>query len=367
MKIKQKNISIRELIEKYEDNEEEGVFGFGGKLNIRPPYQREFVYDDKKRNDVINTVVNNYPLNAMYWADLNNNKYEIIDGQQRTVSICKYVASEFSFKDKYFHNLQKDQQKSIMDYSLMVYFCSGTDSEKLEWFKTINIAGEELEDQELRNAVFHGSWVTDAKRYFSKTGCPAYSIGSDYLSGKPIRQDYLEIAIKWISNNNINEYMATNQNKSKAIQLWSYYQNVISWIESTFHIKRKKLMKGVPWGDLYNQYKNKNLDPNKLEKEIEKLINDEDVTNQKGIYSFVLTRDQSKLNIRPFSDLIKQRVYEKQKGKCWNKYCLGGKRRFDITEMEADHIKPWSKDGKTEEKNCQMLCKECNSKKSSKY
>ncbi len=209
MEVRLKDITVRELVKDYQDNEENGVVGYGGKLDIRPPFQREFVYNDKQQKAVIDTVSKGFPLNVMYWAVRDNDEekpFEIIDGQQRTLSICKYINSEFSFKDLYFHNLEEDQKEKILDYKLTVYVCEGTDSEKLEWFKTINIAGEELTDQELRNAVYHGSWVTDAKRYFSKTGCPAYQIGSDYMNGTPIRQDYLETVIKWISENKIEGY-----------------------------------------------------------------------------------------------------------------------------------------------------------------
>ena len=190
MDITLKNIKISDLADGYVDNLEEGIFGYGGKLDIRPPYQREFVYKDKQRDAVINTIRKNFPLNVMYWAVRNDDNYEIIDGQQRTISICQYVNGDFSYEDMYFHNLQKDEQEQILNYELTVYLCKGTDSEKLDWFETINIAGERLTDQELRNAVYHGSWVSDAKRYFSKSGCPAFQIGSDYLNGSAIRQDY---------------------------------------------------------------------------------------------------------------------------------------------------------------------------------
>ena len=180
MEIKLKEIKIKDLVKDYQDKADEGVTGYGGKLDIRPPYQREFVYNDKQREAVIDTVTKGFPLNVMYWAVRDNGDFEIIDGQQRTISICQFINSDFSYKDRYFHNLSDDEQEKILNYELTIYECSGTDSEKLEWFKTINIAGEELTDQELRNAVYHGSWVTDAKRYFSKNSCPAYQIGGRY-------------------------------------------------------------------------------------------------------------------------------------------------------------------------------------------
>tara|TARA_A100001015_G_C15019820_1_gene727381 strand:+ start:1701 stop:2780 length:1080 start_codon:yes stop_codon:yes gene_type:complete len=355
MKIELQKTTVRELAKDYEDNLEDGVFGYGGKLDIRPPYQREFVYKDRQRDAVINTVFRNFPLNVMYWSKREDGNYEIIDGQQRTISICQYIDSEFSFEKKYFHNLDSHEKDNILNYELTIYVCSGSDSEKLDWFKTINIAGEKLTNQELRNAVYHGPWVSDAKRYFSKTGCPAYKLGGDYLNGTPIRQDYLETVIKWINDDEVDDYMAQNQKKPDASELWDYYQNVIAWVKSTFTIKRKKFMQGVPWGILYNQFKTKVLDPKKLEEEVIKLIADEEVTNTKGIYQYVLTRKEKFLNIRRFSDQVKLRVFEKQGGKCNKCGAI-----FDISEMDGDHIKKWVDGGKTDETNCQMLCIPCN-------
>ncbi len=196
MDIQLKDITVRELIKDFKDNDEAGVVGYGGKLDIRPPYQREFIYKDKQRDAVVDTITKKFPLNVMYWAVREDGNFEIIDSQQRTISICQYTEGDFSINGLAFHNLPKDKQKQILDYKLTVYQCSEIDSEKLDWFKTINIAGEKLTDQELRNAVYSGTWVTDAKRYFNKNGCVAYQTGSDYLNGSPIRQDYLETAIK---------------------------------------------------------------------------------------------------------------------------------------------------------------------------
>ena len=198
MQIQLHRITVRELTEGYQDNNENGVRAYGGRLDVRPPYQREFVYKEKQRDAVIDTLTQGFPLNVMYWAVRDDDTYEIIDGQQRTISICQYVNGDFAYMFRYFHNLTDDEQDKILKYELQVYICSGTDSEKVKWFKTINIAGEELTDQELRNAVYAGSWVSDAKRYFSKNGCPAARIGSDYLTGSAIRQDYLETAISWM-------------------------------------------------------------------------------------------------------------------------------------------------------------------------
>ncbi|WP_018624230.1 GmrSD restriction endonuclease domain-containing protein [Kangiella aquimarina] len=361
MKIELKEITVRELTEGFEDNEEAGVVGYGGKLDIRPPYQREFIYKDKQRDAVIHTLTRDFPLNVMYWAVREDGGYEVIDGQQRTLSICQYVNGDFAYMFKYFHNLKDDEKEQILNYKLMVYICSGTDSEKLDWFKTINIAGEKLTEQELRNAVYSGTWVTDAKRYFSKNGCPAFQIGSDYLVGTPIRQDYLETAIKWISKGNIEVYMSKHQHDPNALALWQYFQNVITWVQGTFTKKRTKFMKGVDWGELYNKFKDEVYDTKKLENEVAMLIADDDVEKKKGIYPYVLTRDEKHLGIRAFSDSMKQKVYEKQKG-----ICTSCKEHFEISEMEGDHITPWHEGGKTIESNCQMLCKDCNRRKSGK-
>lgn len=360
MKIELKEITVKELTDGYVDNSEAGVVGYGGKLDIRPPYQREFIYKDKQRDAVIDTVKKDFPLNVMYWAVREDGNYEVIDGQQRTISLCQYVNGDFSFENLYIHNLPDDRRVQILDYKLMVYLCSGTDSEKLEWFKTINIAGEKLTDQELRNAVYSGTWVTDAKRYFSKTGCAAYGHGSNYLNGSPIRQDYLETAIEWINNGNVEGYMATHQHDENASVLWSYFQQVIGWVKVTFP-KYRKEMKGVDWGTLYNKYKDTLFDTDKLEAEITKLMMDDDVSNKKGIYPYVLNNDEKHLNIRAFSDNQRREAYERQQG-----ICVKCKKHFDLAEMEADHITPWHLGGKTSAENCQMLCKSDNRTKSGK-
>lgn len=368
MKIELKEITIRELAEGYEDNAEGGVVGYGGKLDIRPPYQREFIYKDKQRDAVINTVTKKFPLNVMYWSVREDGNFEVIDGQQRTISICQYVNGDFSYavthdEPRYFHNLQDDEQKQILDYKLMIYQCTGTDTERLDWFRTINIAGEKLTEQELRNAVYAGSWTADAKRYFSKTGCAAYQIGQDYLGGSPIRQEFLETAIDWISDGKIEDYMGKHQHDKNAEALWKYYQKVIDWVEATFTTKRKEIMRGVPWGILYNEFKGKKFDPKKIEAETVKLIDDEEVTNQRGIYRYILTRDEKYLSLRTFSAKDKQKAYEKQKGICPK---CAKKKKWELEEMEADHITPWHEGGKTVLENCQMLCKDHNRRKSGK-
>ena len=374
MDIKLKQIKIRELCEDYEDLslQEEGIVGYGGRLNIRPKYQREFVYDDKKRNAVIDTVWNNFPLNVMYWVktdDSDGIEYELLDGQQRTISICSFIAGEFMMNIDgnlcAWSNLTDTQKDRILNYSLQIYICeNGTDEEKLKWFNIINIAGERLTQQEIRNAIYSGPWVTQAKRRFSKTGCVAYKIASDFMSGSPIRQDYFEKALKWIGDKKdmtIEEYMAEHQHDTDADELWQYFQDVIHWVEKLFGRKFKKEMKSVEWGFLFNQYQDTTLTATAIEKEVSRLMADSDVQKKAGIFHYVFDHDIRHLDIRAFDDNTKREVYEQQQGIC----PICGK-HFDIEEMEADHITPWCKGGHTKADNCQMLCRECNRRKSGK-
>ena len=362
MKIRRREVTVGELVEGYKDDGEGGVIGLGGRLDIRPAFQREFVYKDMQRDAVIDTINRGYPLNVMYWAERIDGPYEIIDGQQRTISIAQYVKNHFSLEGLFFHNLPDDKQGHILGYELMVYVCRGEDSEKLEWFKIINIAGERLTDQELRNAVYAGSWVSDAKRYFSRTGCAAYGIASNYVQGSPIRQNYLETAIKWISGGQIEDYMGRHQKAENAEPLWTHFRAVIDWLEATFTgPTRTSYMKSVDWGTLYTSHRDASLVPKEVEAEVLRLFDDEDVTKQAGIYPYVLTRDERHLNLRSFSKAVKQRIYNTQNGKC--AHC--GK-AFDLSKMEADHITPWIEGGQTIEDNCQMLCKEHNRRKAAR-
>lgn len=364
MQIEQRKVTVREVTEGYFNDDEEGVVGYDERLDIRPKYQREFVYKDAQRDEVIRTVRRGLPLNVMYWCCTGEDTYEVLDGQQRTISLCEYVDGTFSVDDKYFYNLPSDQQDQILDYELFVYVCDGTDSEKLDWFKIINIAGKPLTDQELRNAIYAGSWVSDAKRYFSKTGCAADTLAGDYLKGESIRQEYLETAISWAAaadGETIEGYMAKHQNEPTAQALWSYFRSVIEWVEAIFPKKRKE-MKGLDWGLFYNEHgKRTDLDPKKLELEVQRLLGDEDVTKKSGIYEYLLTGSERALSIRAFDRRDALAAYEKQHHKC----AICGE-EFEFEEMQADHIKPWSRGGHTTTENCQMLCRDCNLKKSNK-
>lgn len=366
MKIELHEIKIRDIANGYVDSQENGVVGYGGLLNIRPKYQREFVYDEKKRNSVLDTIRKGFPLNVMYWVKNEDGTFEVLDGQQRTISFCQYVNGDFSIDNKAFHNLTETEKDMILDYNCMVYFCEGNDLEKLEWFKIINIAGEKLTDQELRNAVYTGPWLTSAKTIFSRSNCAAYLLSKDYVNGTPLRQDLLETALDWINDGNIEGYMSIHQHDPNANALWTYYMNVISWVKNTFP-KYRKEMKGIQWGPLYNAYKDTLFDTDKLEDRIKELMMDDDVTNKKGIYSYVLTGNEKYLNIRAFTESQKRKVYEAQNGICPHCAKEGrAKTHYELEEMEADHITPWCEGGKTSIDNCQMLCKEHNRRKSSK-
>ncbi len=364
MKIVLHEIPISKVVENYVDKGENGVMGYNGKLNIRPIYQREFVYDEKKRNAVIDTICKNFPLNVMYWVkntdDEGNETFEVLDGQQRTISFCQYVHGNFSKGSFYFHNLTQPEKDQILNYKLMVYFCEGDDKEKLDWFEIINIAGEKLTAQELRNAVYTGPWLSDAKQKFSKSNCAAYGLSNKYVNGSPIRQEILETALDWISDGKIEDYMSVHQHDPNANELWTYFKNVIDWVELTFKHYRKE-MKGIDWGSLYDDFHSKTLDTGKLEQEIQKLMMDDDVTKKSGIYSYVLTRNEKHLNIRTFSLNQRREAYERQQGVCPK--CPPGN-HYEFDGMEADHITPWHLGGKTNAENCQMLCKDCNRKKS---
>lgn len=360
MKIDLQHIKIKDIAEGYRNDLEEGVYGYSGNLNIRPIYQREFVYKEKERNAVIDTVMKGYPLNVLYWIKNDDGTFEVLDGQQRTISICEYVKGLFSIDGFFFHSHADDVKNKLQDYELMVYICEGTHSEKLAWFETINIAGLVLMDQEVRNAIFAGPWLTHAKSYFSKTGCPAYRTANRYLTGEMNRQAFLETAIKWKSKNKIRDYMSEQQLSSSAVDLWNYFSSVISWVEATFKIYRKE-MKGIDWAFLYDDFRDENLNPDDLEIEIKKLMEDDHVQKKKGIYEYVLRRDEKYLNIRAFTDQQKREMYERQDGLCNIR-----KTPYPIEEMEPDHIDPWSEGGRTIVENGQMIHKEENRRKSNK-
>lgn len=373
MTIKQIEVTVGEIAEGYINNEEQGVRGYGGKLDIRPPYQREFIYNDKEQQAVITTVLNGYPLNVMYWVRRSDDAecpYEVMDGQQRTLSVCEYVAGKFSYDFKNFFNQPADIQKKILRYPLTVYVCEGEDSEKLEWFKTINIAGKPLNEQEIRNAVYAGPFVSDAKRHFSKSNCGAYRLGKDLVNGTPIRQDFLKHALQWQADHetraghrqSIEGYMAAHQHDPNANNLWTYFQNVCNWALTNFDIKHfRKIMKGLDWAALYDRFHDKTLDSAALGKRISALMRDSEIQKPLGIIPYVLIGDERYLDLRAFPEDIKLAVWEDQHHRC--AICH---KEFDYEFMEGDHITPWRDGGRTVRENCQMLCQECNRRKGAK-
>lgn len=375
MKIELRRVSISELIQGYEEKGPEGIEGvvaYSGKLDVRPAYQREFVYSGAKRDEVIRSVLKGFPISVMYWSKVGEDRYELMDGQQRTISICRYCADRyqnFSVDLKYFFNLPSDIRQKMLNYLIDIYICEGTPSEVLAWFKVINTGGEVLTIQELRNVSYTGPWLSDAKLHFSKPGCVAYMLGKDYLSGSAIRQDYLETAIQWIADKDgistIEEYMGLHQKDADAHELWLYFQEVINWVKAIFPTYRKE-MKNVEWGLLYNRHKGDALNPIAIEKQIQKLFFDDDVTRKAGIYEYVLDGQEKHLNIREFTAAQKQKAYDRQKGicpRCVAMHKPTATKVWNIEEMEADHIKPWHLGGKTEDSNCQMLCQQCNREK----
>lgn len=360
MEIEERKVKISEVYKGYFNDDEEGVVGYDERLNIRPKYQREFVYKDAQRDEVIRTVMRGFPLNVFYWAKNDDDSYEMLDGQQRTLSICDYIDGNFSVDGMLFDNLPEDKRKAIEDYELFVYVCEGTESEKLDWFKIINIAGEELTNQELRNAVYAGSWTTDAKRYFSKSGCPAYRLAEDYMTGAPIRQEYFETVLSWIADRdglNINDYMGRHMHDPDAKELWNYFLDVIAWVEKLFTVKRSQ-MKGIAWGKFYNKYKGKTFDADAMEARIKELFANPDISRNKGVYEYLITGNERAVSIRAFPESDKIIMYERQNHKC--AIC---KKTFDISQMHGDHIIPWSQGGKTTLDNGQMLCTDCNLRK----
>ena len=373
MTIKQIEVTVGEIVDGYVNNDELGVRGYGGRLDIRPPYQREFIYNEKEQQAVITTVLNGYPLNVMYWVRRSDDAecpYEVMDGQQRTLSLCQYVAGKFSYDFKNFFNQPEDIKKKILDYRLTVYVCEGEPSEKLEWFKTINIAGKPLNEQEINNAVYAGPFVSDAKRHFSKSTCGAYRLGKDLVTGTPIRQDFLKKALEWMAAHETRQgrrqsivgYMAEHQHDPNANNLWTYYQNVLNWAITNFDpSKFKKIMKGLDWAMLYDRYHDSTLDTAAMARRISALMRDDEIQRKQGIIPCVLTGDEHWLDLRAFPEDMKLAVWEEQ-----GHVCPLCKRVFDFEFMEGDHITPWRDGGRTVKENCQMLCRECNRRKAAR-
>lgn len=364
-------VSVRDLRDGFTDKLDAGVSALGGKLDIRPPYQREFVYKPAQQAAVVNTVLMGAPLSVIYWAKREPDKdnpaeYEVLDGQQRTLSLMRFVNGAFKIDhggaEQYFHTLPADIQDQILDYQLLVYVCDGTDSEKLSWFSTINIAGEVLNDQELLNAVFSGPWLMHAKQYFSKQGGSAAGLSDGYVKGAANRQDYLATALKWIGQTegiSAADYMAQHAHDANASQLRSHFASVVEWAKSTFPRRRRELA-GIDWGRLFHEHGTRtDLDAGALETRVSALMADPDVSKKAGVYEYVLTGKERLLSIRAFSDRDKRAAYEQQSGKCAD--C---QQDFEIKALQGDHVTPWSQGGATVPENLEMLCGDCHEAKS---
>lgn len=375
MDIKMEKIAIGDLVEgvNIDSGEEEGIFGWDGRLVIRPQYQRAFIYKPHQQIAVIESVRKGFPLNVMYWAgreESGDGEYEVLDGQQRTISICRFVAGKFFVKDfdgrkKSFGNLDEEHQKQILNYKIEVYFCHGTRSEKYEWFKIVNVGNMRLTEQELRNACYYGPWLEDAKRYFSKLNGDAHTLGSDYLKGPADRQKYLESAIRWqCGDEDIEEFMDRHQQKKDARELRQHFETVAAWVKKTFP-KKYSFMEEVNWGKLYAEYGNDDLDVEDIAEKVQKYSMNPEIKAKRGIYGYVLggcrKEDENLLDLRAFPTAEKLAAYEQQ-----GRICNHCKRPFKLKEMDGDHVLPWHEGGRTEFDNLQMLCRDCNQKKAGK-
>ena len=370
-------IKVKDLILDYFDDEDGGVVGYGGKLTIRPPYQREFIYDMVQQEAVINSILKNYPLGEMYWGKKANGDYEIIDGQQRTISICLFADNQFEVKEGDHQRSAHDLTAidSFREYELTVHICEGDDAERLEWFQIINSHGEPLNPQELLNATYSGPFVTALRRSF-KTGGSADKLRRKHLTGSALRQDLLRTALEWKSeavlmgnsdsrNNAVAGYMSRHrQNEAEARTILLHFNAVINWAKRTFGKPPASARQvGKQWGKLYHQYGKRELDRDYLQERLKELTANPNVQRKAGIYEYLLEGETSEaerhLNLRAFPDDVKQAVYEQQGGKCAITH-----EEMSINEMEADHIKPWSKGGTTTIDNCQMISRYRNRRKS---
>lgn len=370
-------ITVKDICEGFVYNEFEGkgLFGLSGKLTIQPEYQRNYIYADGKKDvAVIESILKGYPIGLIYFVKISDDNLEVLDGQQRITSIGRFVTNRLAVKDENgmeqnFDSIANDKQKKILETELLIYECEGTESEIKEWFKTINIAGVPLTEQELLNAVYSGPFVTLAKEEFSNTGNAHIQKWSAYIRGSANRQDFLERALDWVSKGSIGDYMSSHRSDKNINELKTYFNSVIDWVSSVF-IDVESEMKGLEWGRLYEEYHKQAYDPKKVSKEIHKLYADPYVKNRKGVFEYILggSVDAKLLNVRVFDEATKKSVYTsqtetaKKKSKSNCPLCAMGHEAnkdkiWSIADMDADHVTAWSKGGKTDAKNCQMLCK----------
>ena len=371
-------VTVRKLVEGYSyDNETGEIRCFGGRLNPRPSYQREFVYSLEDQSKVFSTLKRSFPLGIMYWCDAGDGTYELVDGQQRTLSICHIIDNDVSIEindvNIYFRDLPESEQEQILDQELLVYVCVGNLDEKMDWFSTINIAGKELTAQELRSAVYSGPFVSDARRYFvSGADGNALSNGYDvFVKNKVIRQELLGQVLGWHADFEMTDsgksgdkliraYLAKHRHDENAKEFFNYYEEVLGWANYIFGTKYKKELPKVEWGILYNKYHTKMVSPREVQKRVDELMENPEITKKSAIFEYVFSGDEKILSPRAFDDSMKRSKFEEQKHKC--AYC--GNEIPDLKSAHADHIVPWSKGGKTEYGNLQILCVKCNCKKS---
>lgn len=387
MKTELKQFKISEITEGFVYNQFEGkgLFGLNGKLTIQPEYQRNYIYAEKngtRESEVIYSILKGYPLGLIYFNVLPNKHLEVLDGQQRITSIGRFVTGKFAISDdngnkNYFSGLSKDQQDKIMNSTLLVYKCTGKESEIKEWFKTINIVGIPLNSQELLNSVYSGPFVTKAKEEFSNSQNANIQKWSVYVKGSANRQDFLKTALEWISQDDNESYMSKHRNDDNINELQNYFNSIIDWASTTFYDTPKE-MNQVDWGSLYEQYHSFSYDLDDINSKVQALYEDPDVTKKSGIFEYVLggEKEPKLLNIRTFSKTDIKSKYAEQTNKAKqngtsNCPTCNTDIEFKHTntiwledEMEGDHIIPWSKGGKTEKENLQMLCKHHNSMKS---
>lgn len=385
METELKQYSVKAITDGFVYNELEGkgLFGLAGKLTIQPEYQRNYIYADGKKDVAcIDSILKGYPLGLIYFNKLPNGHLEVLDGQQRITSIGRYVTGKFAIVDEdgnrqYFSGLSVEQQNKILSTNLLVYVCSGTEKEIKEWFKTINIVGIPLNDQELRNSVYSGPFVTAAKEEFSNSNNAYVQKWEAYVKGAVNRQDFLKTALDWVSHGNIDAYMSKHRFDDNINELTTYFNTVIDWVSSTFLTLHKE-MKRPNWGRLYEEYHSNSYNPHDIDKKVNLLYDDPDVTKPAGIFEYILggEKEPRLLSIRAFSETDKRAIYHQQtkEAKATSKsncpICNTDK-EFGHTQtiwkykdMEGDHIIPWSRGGKTERTNLQMLCKHHNRMKS---
>jgi len=374
-----KEITVKEICDGFVYNELEGkgLFGLSGKLTIQPEYQRNYIYASdggKKEMAVIQSVLKEYPIGLIYFNKVAKDKFEVLDGQQRITSLGRFVTDKFAIKDEngteqYFGGMAKDKRARILKTKLLIYECEGTESQIKEWFKTINIAGVPLNNQELLNAVYSGPFVTRAKEEFSNSQNSSIQKWNAYVSGSANRQDFLERALDWVSKGNVGDYMSRHRKDKNINELKKYFNTVIDWISSVFTDVESE-MRGLEWGRLYEEYHKKTYNPSKISAEVRKLLSDYEVKDKKGSFEYILggSKDTRLLNIRVFDEPTKKAVYAKQtvaaeaKDKSNCSYCAIGHdanktKIWNLNEMDADHVAAWSKGGATDIKNCEMLCK----------